>query len=143
MGNRALGQSLVKTWANVCSIEVCRPARASGMVRVMELPDRRREGGATLARVLAVLRSQETALRSRGILHVGVFGSVARGDDTAASDIDIVIEIDYASGFGTTDLIDVEEQLARALGRRVDVVSAGGLKPGKHDAVRRDAVPVF
>lgn len=50
---------------------------------------------------------------------------------------------DYESGFGTPDLIDVEEQLAGALGLRVEVVSAGGLKPGKHDAIRRDAVTVF
>jgi predicted nucleotidyltransferase len=29
------------------------------------------------------------------------------------------------------------------LGRRVDLVSAGGLKPGKHDDIRRDAVQAF
>jgi len=29
------------------------------------------------------------------------------------------------------------------LGLRGEVVSAGGLKPGKHDAIRRDAVTVF
>jgi uncharacterized protein len=113
------------------------------MVEGMGVLAQRRDGASMLERVLAVLRTEETALRSRGILHAGVFGSVARGEDTGTSDVDIVIDIDYGSGFGTTDLIDVEEQLARALGRRVDVVSAGGLKPGKHDAVRRDAVAAF
>jgi predicted nucleotidyltransferase len=104
---------------------------------------RRSNGASMLERALSLLRTEETTLRSRGILHAGVFGSVARGEDTWTSDVDILVDIDYSSGFGTTDLIEVEEQLAHALGRRVDVVSAGGLKPGKHDAVRRDAVAAF
>jgi uncharacterized protein len=101
--------------------------------------------GATsmLDHVLALLRQQETLLRRRGILHAGVFGSVARGDDTPRSDVDILVEIDYSTGFGTMDLMEVEERLSSLLGRRVDVVSAGGLKPGKHDSIRRDAVRAF
>jgi predicted nucleotidyltransferase len=109
----------------------------------VNLPAESGDRGTTLAHVLTVLRAHEAVLRGRGILHAGVFGSVARGEDTVTSDVDIVIEIDYGSGFGTSDLIDVEEHLARAIGRRVDVISAGGLKPGKHDAIRRDAVAVF
>ncbi len=97
----------------------------------------------TLARVLTVLRGQEPILRRRGILHAGVFGSVARGDATSTSDIDIVVDIDYATGFDTMDLIDIEERLGHVLGRRVDVMSAGGLKLGKHDGIRRDTVQAF
>jgi hypothetical protein len=47
----------------------------------------------TLARVLATLRREESDLRRRGILHAGVFGSVARGEDTSSSDIDILVEV--------------------------------------------------
>jgi predicted nucleotidyltransferase len=59
------------------------------------------------------------------------------------SDVDILVEIDYATGFGTIDLMDIEERLAGIIGRRVDLVSAGGLRQGKHDPIRRDAVPAF
>ena len=97
----------------------------------------------TLADVLAILREQAGTLRTRGILHAGVFGSIARGEATVASDVDILVEIDYATGFGTMDLIELEERLASMLGRRVDLVSVGGLKRGKHDAIRRDAVQAF
>ncbi|HEV2644111.1 MAG TPA: nucleotidyltransferase domain-containing protein [Candidatus Elarobacter sp.] len=97
----------------------------------------------TLARVLTVLRGQEPVLRRRGIRHAGVFGSVARGDATSTSDIDIVVDIDYATGFDTMDLIEIEERLRHVFGRRVDVVSAGGLKLGKHDGIRRETVRAF
>ncbi|MDB5071653.1 MAG: hypothetical protein JWM87_2764 [Candidatus Eremiobacteraeota bacterium] len=113
------------------------------MLADMDISPKNPKGGLTLARVLAILRDEETALRQRGIVHAGVFGSVARGDDTPMSDVDILVEIDYATGFGTIDLMDVEERLAGILGRRVDLVSAGGLRPGKHDPIRRDAVPAF
>jgi predicted nucleotidyltransferase len=96
-----------------------------------------------LSRVLTVLRGQEPTLRGRGIRHAGVFGSVARGDATSVSDVDIVLDIDYSTGFNTMDLIEIEERLTHVLGRRVDVVSAGGLKLGKHDAIRRETVQAF
>jgi len=109
----------------------------------MEISERPEKGGLSLAQVLDVLRRHEASLRTRGILHAGVFGSVARGEATATSDVDILVEIDYTTGFGTMDLMEVEERLADMLGRRVDLISAGGLKPGKHDTIRRDAVRAF
>ena len=52
------------------------------------------------------------------------------------------MEIDYATKFGTMDLIEIEERLAHALGRHVDLISAGGLKE-KHAGIRRDTVRAF
>lgn len=109
----------------------------------MEISKRADGRGPSLSFVLSTLREHEQTLRKRGILHAGVFGSVARGDATPSSDVDILVDIDYATGFGTMDLMELEESLAAMLGRRVDLVSAGGLKPGKHDDIRRDAVRAF
>ena len=47
--------------------------------------------------VLERLRQFEPALRVRGVRHAALFGSVARGDERATSDIDILIEIDPAA----------------------------------------------
>jgi uncharacterized protein len=44
--------------------------------------------------VLDTLRRNEEALRARGIVHAALFGSVARGEADAASDVDIMIELD-------------------------------------------------
>lgn len=46
------------------------------MIQDMDLSPKDPKGRVTLARVLAILRAEEIALRQRGIVHAGVFGSV-------------------------------------------------------------------
>jgi predicted nucleotidyltransferase len=58
---------------------------------------------------------------------VRLFGSVARGEDSAASDIDLLV--DFSEGSSLFDLIRLARELEALLGRSVDVVSVGGLKP--------------
>jgi uncharacterized protein len=41
--------------------------------------------------VIATLRAHERELKELGILRVAVFGSVARGDETSQSDVDLVV----------------------------------------------------
>ncbi len=66
-----------------------------------------------------------------------MFGSVARGDEHASSDIDFLVEFEPHSSL--LDLIHLEDALAVLLKRPVDVVSAGGLLD-RDDDIRRDAV---
>lgn len=68
---------------------------------------------------------------------VALFGSVARGEETAASDLDFLVDFD--NGASLFDLVRIEMDLAELLGREVDVVSSGGLLP-EDDDVRQDAV---
>lgn len=70
---------------------------------------------------------------------VAVFGSVARGDESAKSDIDFLVE--FEPGSSLFDLLHVSEELEALLGVPVDVVSAGGLKD-RDDHIRREAVPL-
>lgn len=67
-----------------------------------------------------------------------VIGSVARGEDTPASDIDIVVRVrpGYALRFAST-----ATELEELLGVHVDVLSEGGLK-AKHERVLAEAVPL-
>jgi predicted nucleotidyltransferase len=44
--------------------------------------------------VLETLRAHETELRLLGVAHAAVFGSVARGEERAESDIDVLVELD-------------------------------------------------
>lgn len=57
---------------------------------------------------------------------VRVFGSVARGEATARSDVDFLVDFDTRSSL--FDVLHLTEELEALLGRHVDVVSAGGLK---------------
>jgi uncharacterized protein len=78
----------------------------------------------------------EVVRRHRG-RSVSVFGSVARGDDDANSDIDFLV--DFEPGSSLFDVLHIGEELEALLGTRVDVVSAGGLKKRDHH-IRREAV---
>lgn len=70
---------------------------------------------------------------------VAVVGSVARGEDTADSDIDLLVEFEPSSSL--LDLIELEEALQDLLGAAVDVISAGALLE-RDVEMRRDAVPL-
>jgi len=95
----------------------------------------------SLAEVLTTLRSEAKELRKAGILHAFVFGSVARGEDHASSDVDIVIEA--APFLGSPDVMDIEEMLAARLGRPVQIISRRGLKSKRHASILHEMVEAF
>lgn len=70
-------------------------------------------------------RILEVAARHRGRT-VRVFGSVARGDASEASDIDFLVDFEPDSSL--FDLLHLTSELEQLLGHPVDVVSVGGLK---------------
>jgi len=74
----------------------------------------------------------------RGFSRLAVFGSVARGTARPDSDIDLLVRA--PKGASSFDLVTLASALEEILGRHVDLVDYGGLKPGVDDDVRRDAV---
>lgn len=74
----------------------------------------------------------------RGYRRLAVFGSVARGEAGSRSDIDLIVEPpEGTSSFG---FLEFKQLLERVLGREVDFVDYGGLKPTLDDDIRREAV---
>jgi predicted nucleotidyltransferase len=94
-------------------------------------------------RVLQLLRAHEPELRGRGLVRLALFGSTARGDRGAASDVDLLIEVDPARRFGLFAFVDLKGDLADLLGRPVDLAFADAMRPRLRDAVLRDAVEIF
>ena len=80
------------------------------------------------------------AAQQRGATNVRVFGSVARGEDTATSDIDFLV--DRTEHFGLLGLIGLESDLAELLGRRVDLVPAANLKDTVASQALTEAIPL-
>jgi predicted nucleotidyltransferase len=76
----------------------------------------------------------------RGFTDLAVFGSVARQQARQDSDIDLLVAA--RAGTSISDLVALQELIEAVLGRHVDVVSYGGLRPGIDDDVRREAVPL-
>jgi predicted nucleotidyltransferase len=78
--------------------------------------------------ILAALRAALPNLRQRWpIRSLALFGSVARGEATAASDIDILVEFERPVGLSA--FIALEASLTGLTGRGVDLVSRAALKP--------------
>ena len=75
-----------------------------------------------------------------GVTVLGVFGSVARGEDRHDSDIDLLVEL--PAGMGLFDLARVRSDLEELLGSPVDLVPEAGLKTGVRPAVEADLVPL-
>jgi predicted nucleotidyltransferase len=75
-----------------------------------------------------------------GARRVRVFGSVARGEDDAQSDVDFLVELD--PGRSLLDLGGLQFELKALLGRPVDVVTERGLKARIRERVPREALPV-
>ncbi|MGV9709986.1 nucleotidyltransferase domain-containing protein [Gordonia sp. NPDC003424] len=73
-----------------------------------------------------------------GYNRMAVFGSVARRQARSDSDIDLVVEApDSTSSF---EFVGFKTLLEEVLGREIDLVEYGGLKPGLDDDIRREAV---
>ena len=96
-----------------------------------------------LGEALKVLCAHEPELRAAGVRHAAVFGSVARGDAIASSDIDVLVELDPAAHVSLFDLMGIELRLTEIFGRKVDVVSKRGLRPRLDDSILTDAVSAF
>ena len=92
---------------------------------------------------VATLRRYESDLRARGIRHVAVFGSVARGDSRPDSDLDIMIEVDPDSPMTVFDYVELKGYIAGLFDGPVDVVSRDGLKAHVRPAATADAIFAF
>lgn len=80
------------------------------------------------------------AAEGRRAHNVRVFGSVARGDVSASSDVDLLVDLD--EGVGLLALIGLERELTELLGVDVDVVPTDSLKPRIRRRVESEAVPL-
>jgi uncharacterized protein len=75
-----------------------------------------------------------------GARNIRIFGSVARGDTNADSDIDFLVEMEQ--GCSLFDRASLMVDLENLLGRKVDVATEKTLKPEIRERALRDATPI-
>ena len=93
---------------------------------------------------LEIVRSHAHELRDAlgelGAVDIRVFGSVARGDETEASDVDLLVEL--SDDVGLFSLLRMQSAAEAILGRPVDVVPLAGMKPDVAEHALAESLPV-
>jgi uncharacterized protein len=92
---------------------------------------------------IETLRRSEQALRQRGVRRAALFGSVARGDNSPDSDIDIMVEVDPDACITIFDYVNLKEYIAGLFEEPVDVVNREALKPHVRPVATADAIYAF
>jgi predicted nucleotidyltransferase len=93
--------------------------------------------------VIATLRAHEAELRQAGIRRLSLFGSVARGDAEADSDVDLAAEFDPAARMDLIRLVGLERQIGETLGRPVEILAEPIENPRLQANVERDRIIAF
>ena len=108
-------------------------------IRPSRAPSRRLAG--RLGSRLSAHRAEVRRVAAKyGLSNLRVFGSVARGEDTGASDIDLLVDV--APGVGLLGLARCQRELQALLGTSVDLVPARGLKTRVARSADADAFPL-
>ena len=101
-----------------------------------------------LGPVIRCLKSMQAHLQDVGVLHAGIFGSTARGDGGADSDIDVLIDIDVERVRDIPNYVKICEEIKSGIGEifpdiGVDVASHEGLHAGIRESVEQDIIYAF
>lgn len=94
----------------------------------------------------AQLEQKITPLLKPYVKRISVFGSFARGEETAESDIDLLVALKPSHlrpALGLFKVIQLEQELKKELGRDVDLVTEEGLNPRRKPYIEKDRVVLY
>ena len=86
------------------------------------------------ARLVAICRQNDVAM-------VGIFGSMARGEATAQSDVDLLVK--FAKRKSLLALVKLERELSSALGRKVDLLTEAAISPYLRERILGDLQVIY
>jgi uncharacterized protein len=93
--------------------------------------------------IIAKLREHEPELKAAGIVRLSLFGSVARGDQTPQSDVDLMADFDKTKRYTLLTMGRLENRLADLLGTKVDLSAPDWMKDSVRKQALREAVVAF
>jgi predicted nucleotidyltransferase len=93
--------------------------------------------------IIHTLKAREGDLRAHGVVHAALFGSVARDEQAAGSDIDILVDLHPAVIVTMFDYPDVKDYVAGLFSGGVDVIDREALKPRLRPQAMADAIYAF
>jgi predicted nucleotidyltransferase len=93
--------------------------------------------------VVQILRAHELELKAAGVVHLRLFGSVARGEASFHSDIDLMVDLDGSKKLSLLDMSSLENRLSDILAVKVDLALSKSMKEPIRRSAEREAVLAF
>lgn len=91
--------------------------------------------------VINLINKKREVLRDTyRVKNIGIFGSVARGESTKKSDVDVLVEFSLTPSL--FKFIDLENFLRQILKMKVDLVTKNALKPAIKDQILQEVIYV-
>ncbi len=92
---------------------------------------------------LSILQSKRTEILAlaakHGASNVRLFGSIVHGEDQEGSDVDFLVDMQETRSL--YDLIGLQQDLEKAIGRKVDVLTPNGINRYLKDRILGEAAP--
>ncbi len=95
----------------------------------------------TQIRIEQIKRKILPILKQAGVTKSSIFGSYVRGDQTKKSDIDILVEL--PKGSSLLDLIGLEMELKKVVGKKVDLLTYNSIHPLLKDYIQKDQLQIL
>ena len=92
---------------------------------------------------LSMMNQVQRYLSQIPVIRAWVFGSYARGEETEQSDLDLLVDYDKTKKLSLLDVVRYKLDLEKLIGREVDLVENGSLKPFAVPSVERDKYLVY
>ena len=90
-----------------------------------------------------IVRSIQDNLRQEPVEKAWLFGSFSRMEERPDSDIDILVDLDHSVPMGLLHYAGMANALESRLGRKVDLVASGSVKPFALPSINRDKVLIY
>ena len=81
--------------------------------------------------------------KTQPVLKAWIFGSFARGEETEDSDVDVLVQFDRSFPIGLLAYMRMHRELEERLGRKVDLVEEGTLRPAAQKTAERDMKVIY
>ena len=79
--------------------------------------------------------------RKNDVAMIGIFGSMARGEDTEQSDIDLLVR--FSKRKSLLALVKLEREVSAVLGRKVDLLTEAAISPYLRDRIKRELRVIY
>ena len=93
--------------------------------------------------VVECLRKHQNELKAAGLKHLFLFGSVARNEAGADSDVDLYFEKNRDAVLGLIEIGKLQERIEEILGVKTDLVPFDGLRKSVKETAQLESVRVF